>query len=82
MQIRSILLTLLVTVASSVFAGGDDYDAAKDVKGDGPAYFGFVRDTRGSALVDAQVTPFILDVAPYLAFAGAAGATPAGRVKT
>ncbi len=56
MQIRSILLTLLVTVASSVFAGGDDYDAAKDVKGDGPAYFGFVRDTRGSALVDAQVT--------------------------
>ena len=56
MQIRSILLTLLVTVAASVFAGGDDYDAAKDVKGDGPAYFGFVRDTRGSALVDAQVT--------------------------
>ncbi len=33
-------------------------------------------------MVDAQVTPFILDVAPYLAFAGAAGATPAGRVKT
>ncbi len=36
-------------------AGGDDYDAANDVKGEGPAYFGFVRDNRGSAVVDAQV---------------------------
>jgi len=25
---------------------GDDYDAANDVKGAGPAYFGFVRDAR------------------------------------
>ena len=29
-------------------AGGDDYDAANDIKGEGPAYFGFVRDQRGS----------------------------------
>ena len=36
-------------------AGGDDYDAANDVKGAGPAYFGFVRDARGSPVVDAQV---------------------------
>ena len=36
-------------------AGGDDYDAANDVKGEGPAYFGFVRDARGSPVVDAQV---------------------------
>ena len=55
MLIRSILLTLVAALASPVFAGGDDYDAANDVKGAGPAYFGFVRDARGSALVDAQV---------------------------
>ena len=38
-----------------VWAGGDDYDASNDVKGAGPAYFGFVRDARGSPLVGAQV---------------------------
>jgi hypothetical protein len=41
--------------ALPVFAGGDDYDAANDVEGAGPAYFGFVRDTRGSPVADAQV---------------------------
>ena len=39
----------------NAYAGGDDYDAANDVKGAGPAYFGFVRDARGSPLVDAMV---------------------------
>ena len=37
------------------FAGGDDYDASNDVEGAGPAYFGFVRDNRGSPVSDAQV---------------------------
>jgi hypothetical protein len=37
------------------WAGGDDYDAANDVKGAGPAYFGFVRDARGSPVSDAVV---------------------------
>ena len=37
-------------------AGGDDYDASNDVKGAGPAYFGFVRDARGSPVVGAIVT--------------------------
>ena len=37
------------------FAGGDDYDAANDTEGKGPAYFGFVRDTRGSPVSDARV---------------------------
>lgn len=55
MLIRAIFLILIAAVASPVFAGGDDYDAANDVKGAGPAYFGFVRDTRGSAVLDAQV---------------------------
>jgi hypothetical protein len=44
-----------MAAATQAFAGGDDYDAANDVKGAGPAYFGFVRDARGSPVVDAQV---------------------------
>jgi hypothetical protein len=46
---------VLVTAGSSAFAGGDEYDAAKDVENLGPAYFGFVRDGRGSPISDAQV---------------------------
>jgi len=37
------------------FAGGDDYDAQNDTEGAGPAYFGFVRDNRGSPVSDAKV---------------------------
>jgi hypothetical protein len=55
MLIRSIVLVLSVVAAAPACAGGDDYDAANDVKGAGPAYFGFVRDARGSPVVDAQV---------------------------
>jgi hypothetical protein len=53
--IRAIALAVGVTATMPAFAGGDDYDAANDVKGEGPAYFGFVRDNRGSPVVDAQV---------------------------
>ena len=57
MLIRAIALVLGIGTgcATQAFAGGDDYDAANDVKGAGPAYFGFVRDNRGSPVVDAQV---------------------------
>lgn len=55
MPIRAIFLSIAVAAATQAFAGGDDYDAANDVKGAGPAYFGFVRDARGSPLADAQV---------------------------
>jgi hypothetical protein len=55
MLIRSIVLAVTMAAAMPAFAGGDDYDAANDVKGQGPAYFGFVRDARGSPVVDAQV---------------------------
>jgi hypothetical protein len=44
-----------VTFGTPSFAGGDDYDAANDTEGAGPAYFGFVRDHRGSPVSDAQV---------------------------
>ena len=47
--------TLLLLLTAPAFAGGDDYDAMNDEDGKGPAYFGFVRDTRGSPVSDAQV---------------------------
>jgi hypothetical protein len=46
-------LALALTVPA--FAGGDDYDAAADTEGKGPAYYGFVRDHRGSPVSDAEV---------------------------
>ena len=55
MLIRAIALAIGVAAATQAFAGGDDYDAANDVKGEGPAYFGFVRDARGSPVVGAEV---------------------------
>jgi hypothetical protein len=55
MLFRAIVLFAGMAAAAQVFAGGDDYDAANDVKGAGPAYFGFVRDVRGSPVTDAQV---------------------------
>jgi hypothetical protein len=52
---RVIAIAATSALCAVAWAGGDDYDAANDVKGEGPAYFGFVRDTRGSPVVDAQV---------------------------
>ena len=57
--IRTIVLAagvaLAVVSGMSAFAGGDDYDAANDTEGNGPAYFGFVRDVRGSPVLNASV---------------------------
>lgn len=47
---------LAAALAVPALAGGDDYDAMNDHEGKGPAYFGFVRDTRGSPVPDALVT--------------------------
>jgi len=55
MLIRVLVLVAGMAAAMQASAGGDDYDAANDVKGAGPAYFGFVRDNRGSPVTDAQV---------------------------
>lgn len=58
MLIRAIALAAgLATgwMGANAVAGGDDYDAANDVKGAGPAYFGFVRDVRGSPVTEAIV---------------------------
>src|SRR5258708_15357423 len=57
MLMRTIVLAAGVALAlgANAFAGGDDYDAANDTEGAGPAYFGFVRDQRGAPVSDAQV---------------------------
>ena len=57
MLIRAIAFVtgMMLGCVTQAFAGGDDYDAANDVKGAGPAYFGFVRDARGSPVVGAIV---------------------------
>jgi hypothetical protein len=59
MLIRAMALAVALvtgmTAGTRVYAGGEDYDAANEVKGAGPAYFGFVRDHRGSPVADAQV---------------------------
>ena len=53
---RRVLIGLAsVLAASAALAGGDEYDAAKDVENLGPAYFGFVRDGRGQPVSDAEV---------------------------
>ena len=38
----------VAALAAPAHGGGDNYDAMNDTKGKGPAYFGFVRDHRGS----------------------------------
>ncbi len=49
------ITTLIIGCAGLAVAGGDDYDAANDTENAGPAYFGFVRDARGSPVADARV---------------------------
>jgi hypothetical protein len=55
--LRSGLITGVgLLLASGVaLAGGDEYDASKDVEALGPAYFGFVRDASGRPISDASV---------------------------
>lgn len=54
-MIRVSGVVLAAACAAPALAGGDDYDAAMDTEGKGPAYFGFVRDHRGSPVPDARV---------------------------
>jgi hypothetical protein len=54
-RLATLVATLAGVLSAPALAGGDDYDAANDTEGAGPAYFGFVRDQRGSPVSDAQV---------------------------
>ena len=55
--VSRLLLGLLLagTIVTPASPGGDDYDAMNDTEGEGPVYFGFVRDHRGSPVADARV---------------------------
>lgn len=53
--IRILAVAIALALPAPAFAGGDDYDAASDSEGRGPAYFGFVRDHRGVPVPDARV---------------------------
>src|SRR5258705_12082232 len=56
------LVAALCVVSTALWAGGsgfgDDDDAGED---EGPAYFGFVKDTNGATMPDAKVTVGIKD---------------------
>ncbi len=49
------VLAIACVLPATALAGGDDYDAANDKENAGPAYFGFVRDHRGSPVPSAIV---------------------------
>ncbi len=53
--IRTLMAGLVLVAATAAFAGGDDYDGPRDTEDRGPSYFGFVRDVRGSPVLDARV---------------------------
>ena len=56
MRMTALTAAAALMLGAQAFAGGDDYDAAADTEGAGPAYFGFVRDQRGAPVPDAQVS--------------------------
>jgi hypothetical protein len=54
----SVCVALAVAGAMSapVWAGGSSFGDDDDAEDEGPAYFGFVRDTSGNSVSDAKVT--------------------------
>ncbi len=61
-SVMSTMVGLTCILATAVWAGGsgfgDDDDPSED---EGPAYFGFVKDTNGGTLPDAKVTVAVKD---------------------
>ena len=60
--LASAVVGVTCILATAVWAGGagfgDDDDASEE---EGPAYFGFVKDTNGATVADAKVTVAIKD---------------------
>ncbi|HLH94220.1 MAG TPA: carboxypeptidase-like regulatory domain-containing protein [Xanthobacteraceae bacterium] len=63
--LRNTCLSLCIAVAAlgalsirpvPVWAGGSSFDDDTDDADEGPAFFGFVRDTSGNSVTDAKVT--------------------------
>jgi hypothetical protein len=56
-SIASVAVGLTCIFATAVWAGGSSFgDDDDDSADEGPAYFGFVRDTSGGTIPDAKVT--------------------------
>ena len=49
------LVAAFLVLPSVARAGGDTYDGVKDTAAQGPAYFGFVKDSGGKAVAGAKV---------------------------
>jgi hypothetical protein len=66
MLARMTVLSLAVafSYAAPALAGGDDYDPGEDAQIAGPAYIGFVRDSRGLPLAEVQVVLRPMEGAP------------------
>ena len=63
--LRNTCLSLCIAIAAvgalslrpmPVWAGGSSFDDDQDDADEGPAFFGFVRDTGGNSVTDAKVT--------------------------
>src|SRR6266567_8862167 len=54
--IVSCTIGLTCIAATAVWAGGSGFGDDDDDADEGPAYFGFVRDTSGGTIPDAKVT--------------------------
>jgi hypothetical protein len=52
----SMALAIAGALAAPVWAGGSSFGDDDDAADEGPAYFGFVRDTSGISISDAKVT--------------------------
>jgi len=56
-SIASVAVGLTCILSTAVWAGGSSFgDDDDDSANEGPAYFGFVRDTSGGTVPDAKVT--------------------------
>jgi hypothetical protein len=61
-SIASVVMGLTCILSTAVWAGGSSFgDDDDDSADEGPAYFGFVRDTSGGTVPDAKVTVGIVN---------------------
>jgi hypothetical protein len=53
--IDTLVFLILFLSINSAFAGGGEYESADDTGQSGPAYFGFIREDKGSNIANAKV---------------------------
>jgi hypothetical protein len=60
-SIASLAVGVTCMLATAAWAGGSSFGDDDDAEDEGPAYFGFVRDTSGGTVPDAKVTVGIVN---------------------